>query len=247
MELNDLLREENLNADHVMVLRHRPFEGGLETRLRVWALDRPDLFNAYQSTQNVRVEKAMSTATHIVSAVACGPGRALFVEVFENRGSRPISLDQYWAIPEHAEMRQFGMKGFTADEGRSSIELFDLHRTPMLERWSGKLVFEWPGKELSWWRWASRNHFPIHAIHDENRLVERMLSWDDLVLRWHELSALPSLWKAAMQQWRGVYRIFDSKDGKAYVGSAYGKEKHPRPLAELCCDWARWQRLAASA
>jgi hypothetical protein len=34
---------------------------------------------------------------------------------------------------------------------------------------------------------------------------------------------LPTKWQAALGQWRGVYLIFDQSDGKAYVGSAYGK------------------------
>jgi hypothetical protein len=30
-------------------------------------------------------------------------------------------------------------------------------------------------------------------------------------------------WKSALPQWRGIYYIFDTSDGKGYVGSAYGE------------------------
>ena len=40
----------------------------------------------------------------------------------------------------------------------------------------------------------------------------------------HELKILPSKWKAALSQWRGIYFIFDESDGKGYVCSAYGTE-----------------------
>src|SRR5262249_39657138 len=45
----------------------------------------------------------------------------------------------------------------------------------------------------------------------------------EIALTWEELSVLPTRWKAALSQWRGVYYIFDTLDGKGYVGSAYGE------------------------
>ena len=51
-----------------------------------------------------------------------------------------------------------------------------------------------------------------------------MPPWDALSLRWEELEILPSRWKAALREWRGIYFIFDESDGKGYVGSAYGTE-----------------------
>ena len=51
-----------------------------------------------------------------------------------------------------------------------------------------------------------------------------MPRWDELRFTWEELKVLPSKWKAALSQWRGIYFIFDESDGKGYVGSAYGTE-----------------------
>lgn len=45
-----------------------------------------------------------------------------------------------------------------------------------------------------------------------------------IVLSWAELQALPTTWRAALAQWRGVYLIFDDRDGGRYVGSAAGSE-----------------------
>jgi hypothetical protein len=50
-----------------------------------------------------------------------------------------------------------------------------------------------------------------------------MPGWDAITLSWEELGVLPSRWKSALSQWRGIYYIFDSSDGKGYVGSAYGE------------------------
>ena len=51
-----------------------------------------------------------------------------------------------------------------------------------------------------------------------------MPEWSSAVFRWEELGILPVRWKSALSQWRGIYYIFDSSDGKAYVGSAYGED-----------------------
>jgi hypothetical protein len=51
-----------------------------------------------------------------------------------------------------------------------------------------------------------------------------MPPWNEIDLSWTDLKALPTRWRNAMAQWRGVYLIFDTADGKAYVGSAYGAD-----------------------
>ena len=53
-------------------------------------------------------------------------------------------------------------------------------------------------------------------------MVSAMPGWDELVLKWDELRILPKHWQAVLSQWRGIYYIFDTSDGKGYVGSAYG-------------------------
>ncbi len=63
------------------------------------------------------------------------------------------------------------------------------------------------------------------------RCLRRSLS-----LTWEALRVLPTRWKTALRQWRGVYYIFDEKAGKGYVGSACGEEN----------ILGRWLNYAAS-
>jgi hypothetical protein len=63
---------------------------------------------------------------------------------------------------------------------------------------------------------------PVLAILEDSALNAAMPEWDEMRLTWEELSVLPSRWRSALSQWRGIYYIFDSSDGKGYVGSAYG-------------------------
>lgn len=48
--------------------------------------------------------------------------------------------------------------------------------------------------------------------------------WDEIDLGWEELAVLPTRWRAKLSEWRAIYYIFDTSDGKVYVGSAYGGE-----------------------
>lgn len=127
------------------------------------------------------------------------------------------------------------MRGFTG-EGRSSVLWFDLAVTNFCAAWKGKLIIDWPPPERSWWRRAHRNQFPIHAILEDGALDAAMPAWDEINLGWDELAVLPVRWRTVLGQWRGIYYILDSSDGKAYVGSAYGRNNM----------LGRWKNYAAS-
>jgi hypothetical protein len=227
MNLSDLLSKEDIDPSQVFVMRHRPFEPELNKVLPWLAADRPDVFNAYQQTQGAKLEKAMRALQgtgYVASFIGHEPGKALFVGLYRIADSRPLTLPEYWDVPAYAEMKKFGMKGFTADQGRSSVLWFDLVPTDFYAHWKGKLLVGWPPPERSWWRRAHRNDFPVLAVLEDSALAARMPRWNEVLLTWEELGVLPSRWRAALEQWRAVYYIFDSSDGKGYVGSAYGAE-----------------------
>ncbi len=101
----------------------------------------------------------------------------------------------------------------------SPLPLTDWHA-----EWRGRLIIRWPGLERSWYRWADRNEFVVEAIAQESLFTRAMPHWDELAIEWNELALLPSAWRAALSQWRGIYLITDQGDAKQYVGSAYGTE-----------------------
>jgi hypothetical protein len=150
--------------------------------------------------------------------------------------AKPITRKEYWAIPANIELKALGMSGFTDEDPRSYCLWFDLALTDFYAAWKGKLVVGWPPPERSWWRRAHRNEFPVLAILEDSALDAAMPQWYELALTWEEVRVLPTRWKTAISQWRGIYFIFDSSDGKGYVGSAYGKHNL----------LGRWQNYAAS-
>ena len=133
-------------------------------------------------------------------------------------------------------MKKFGMTGFTGGDGRSSILWFDLVLTDFYNSWKGKLIVRWPPPERSWWRRAHRNEFPVLAVLEDSAPDAAMPDWDKISLTWEQLAVLPTRWRSALAEWRGIYYIFDVSDGKGYVGSACGRSNL----------LGRWQNYATS-
>jgi hypothetical protein len=208
----------------VLVFRHRPFEPELSKVLPWLAAEKPDVFNAYQQTQGEKLEKVLSSmagAGYVASFIGLEAGKAQFVGLYRLGQSKPLTQKQYWKVPACGELKTFGMQGFTDD--RPTIKWFDLEPTDFYAAWKGKMTIAWPSPEISWWRWAHRNEMPILAVLEESLFDAAMPDWDSINLSWDELSVLPTRWKMVFKQWRGIYYIYDTSDGKAYVGSAYGE------------------------
>ncbi|MBN1509709.1 MAG: GIY-YIG nuclease family protein [Sedimentisphaerales bacterium] len=238
MDLNKLLLDKDIDPRYVLVFRHRPPEPELNKVLPWLAGERPDLFNAYQQTQQgERLEQtmhAMEGTGYVASFIGREAGKALFVGLYSIERSHPLTHGEYWNVPAHIELKSLGMKGFTG-EGRPSRLWFDLVLADFCADWKGKLIVSWPPPERSWWRRAHRNDMPVLAILEDSALDAAMPEWDAIDLTWEQLSILPARWRAALSQWRGIYYIFDASDGKGYVGSAYGKDNL----------LGRWQDYAA--
>jgi len=223
MEFNDLLTKGGIDPKTVLVLRHCPTEREVRKVLPWLAAERHDVYNAYQQVQHINVENAMTKADYVASFIGHEAGKALFIGLYHRGQWRPLTHAQYWRVPANIELRTFGMCGFVEGE-RESVLWFHLTPTDFYKEWKGRLVVDWPPPERSWWRWANRNVIPVSTVHAQSILDAEMPRWDELSFTWDELKVLPSKWKAALSQWRGIYFIFDESDGKGYVGSAYGKD-----------------------
>jgi len=224
MNFNNLLALQNIDPKEVIVFRHRPFEPELRKVLPFLAVENPDLFNAYQQTQGQKVEKAMLGARYVASFIGHEPQKAVFVGLYQIGATRSLSLKTYWKEPAVKSLKAFGIKGFTAEEGREETLWFDMPRTDFYREWKGKLIVRWPGLERSWWRRAHRNELSVIAVREESLFEEAMPAWEDIDLSWSELSVLPKKWHETLEYWRGIYLIFDTSDNKSYVGSAYGAD-----------------------
>jgi hypothetical protein len=224
MLFNDLLQKMHIDPKQVIIFRHCPTEPQLNKVFPWLAAERPDLFNAYQQAHSEKVEQALKRAKYVASFIGHQPGKALFIGLYEVLGSKPLTLKQFWDKEENKNLKKFGMTGYIDNSQRPTTLWFELVITKFYADWKGKLIVGWPGLERSWWRWADRNDIPILAIVEDSTLISQMPEWDQIELSWNDLKILPAEWKSALTQWRGIYYIFDSSDGKSYIGSAYGEK-----------------------
>jgi hypothetical protein len=163
-------------------------------------------------------------ARYVASFIGHEAGKALFIGLYSIAGSKRLTSEQYWQVPAHGLLKSFGMIGFDPKkESRPFILFFDLVLTDFHADWKGKLVVGWPPPERVWWRWADSNEFPVLAISEDSALDPTVKPWNEIVLRWQELSVLPTRYKSVLSQWRGIYYIFDESKHMGYVGSAYGE------------------------
>lgn len=217
-------------------MRHVPTAPELRRTLPWLAAERPEVFNAYQRSQHARVEKQLTQAAYVASSIGHKAREALFIGLYKVIGSRQISFEEFWEIPANKELRRLGAKGWVGGDAPPPVSWFDLELIDVYQDWKGKLILDWPPPEVSWTRWADQNEFGVKAILEESRLDKGMPSWNELLLTWEELVHLPESWIKVLNEWRCIYFIFDSADGKSYVGSAYGGKNL----------YGRWKNYAAT-
>ena len=238
MNFSDMLKEKGIDQQRVLVLRNRPSEPKLNKNLPWLAIEKPELFQAYQQAHGGKLQGTMKAMIggYVASFIGQHPGKATFVALYKIVSFKPLTDKQFWAISANKALEGFGMKHWHAKEPDQSVLWFNLVRSDFYDHWRGKLIVNWPPPERSWWRRAHRNEFPLSAVLDENILDAEIDKWDEIELTWGELRVLPRRLKDALSQWRGIYYIFDTYDGKGYVGSAYGKDNL----------FGRWRDYAAS-
>ncbi|HQH53502.1 MAG TPA: GIY-YIG nuclease family protein [Candidatus Hydrogenedentes bacterium] len=237
MNLNDLLERRGVDPRDVLVLRHRPIEPKLRRILPWLAAEKHNVFNTYQQTQTKNLERTMLKLVgpgYVAAFIGMEPGKAVFVGLYSITGSKPLSQEQFWKIAEHRELKTLGLGEW--NKSRKSVLLFDLVPQDFYAQWKGKLTIIWPPPERSWWRRAHRNDMQVHSILEESAFATTMPNWDEIALSWEELAVFPTHWRSVISQWRGIYYIFDTSDGKGYVGSAYGEDNL----------FGRWCNYAAS-
>lgn len=226
MTLNDLLNIEGIDPADVIVLRHT-LQSPLSTELLGRLVDaRPAAFDLYQSIQGGPTAAAITALAgrgYIASFIGQRAGQATFVGIYKVQGVLGIAPKDLAFLQEWAVLADLGFTlpmMFGVDPKASCM--IELQKTPVLQDWSGKLIVDWPPPAISWRRRAHENTMPIHAITEESNFSPPMPHWRDLLIKWQEISTLPQSWRVALSHWRGIYFIYDSSDGKGYVGSAYG-------------------------
>ena len=145
MQFTDLLAEWNIDASDVLVLRHTPRvpeDGNLRKILPRLAADYPDLFNAFQSTQPVKIEAEMLRSKYVASFIGLEKRKgtteqtAVFVGLYKVGGHRPLTYEEFWNVSAYQQLKEYGMRGFVEGD-RPSVRWFNGGSTLRPTRRSG--------------------------------------------------------------------------------------------------------------
>lgn len=226
MNFNQLLIANDIDPKQVIVVRHKPFEAEL-ARVFPWIVsNRPDLFEMYQVYQTERLEKALVKAKYLAAFVADGAAKALFIGLYEVKGFQPHTREQYLAEPLNQELISRGMSGLSREDivRRGSVLRFDLLKTREFRDWTGRLVIGW-SSDRAWYQWGSvDDRFPVLMLHPKASFEPALPPWRQIKLKYKDIELIPKTWRAALNQWRGIYLIYDTKQKLRYVGSASGAQ-----------------------
>lgn len=115
LDFRTLLELANIEPAKTLVVRHIPVERSLKRVLPWLVVERPDLFLAYQQIQWLKLEKAMTRATHLASFVSQDRASATFAGVWRIGGSQELDYEGYCNFPGNAELERLGMSGRAPD------------------------------------------------------------------------------------------------------------------------------------
>ena len=220
MGFNDLLKRHEIDPESVLVLRYHPKEKEL-LKVMPWLItEKPTRFNAYQQTQSLRGEKQMSRSQFVASFFGHTLDKAAFVGLYERKGQSLVTRKQLHRKPAHRDLLKYAH-----DDSAPKRLWFNLKPTDFLSDWQGKLIIRWPRPAIVFARWAHQNEFLVDSILEESVFQSQLDDWRALVFSWDELHLIPKHWKDMLSLWHGIYYIWDGKDGKGYVGAAYGKRR----------------------
>jgi GIY-YIG catalytic domain len=227
MDFTALLSLAGLSPTDVAICLHKPGDPVARRALVVMAEERPDLFEAYQSTHSAIQEATVKRRPFFASFVMTASAELTFMNLYERRELQRCSADDFLSDPVFCEMlvqldsHSVGLQDNAERlSGRLRFELTPLATFAALSK---RLVVADPGGR-NYVRLAETTPLEILEVKRIAQITPPMPAWDALTLTWAELATLPRDWAIRLSEWRGIYLIVDEDDGARYVGSAYGTE-----------------------
>ena len=227
MTFDSLLREAGIAAGDVALCLHKPGDPAVRRAMLVMAEDRPDLFEAYQSTHSAIQEATVRKRPVFASFVMTVTGELTFIGLYERHETGQLAeadITEDTVFSEMLSWVEADLVGSSNLVQRLASRIrFDFRPLAALSDLSKRLVVADPGGR-NYVRLAETTPLTIVEIKRRASVVPPMPRWDDLTLTKGELAAIPRDWALRLSEWRGIYLITDEADGARYVGAAYGEE-----------------------
>ena len=226
MRFQDILTRCGLPPDQTCVILHTPVEKSLRRVFAAFAVEEPDLFDAYQNNHPAGPEATLKARPWLVTFVNTQGHDFVLIGVFKSQGWQHHGYAALNGDPRHVALQtRFGVPLFPTDspEGMGGRAVFDLVLTDVLSDLRGRLLIAHKPSQ-SYVRLANSFDAEVVEITRLAHFASAAPDWRDFVVTAAEVRSMPGDWAARLREWRGVYLITDEKDGARYVGSAYGAE-----------------------
>ncbi|MFC1664825.1 GIY-YIG nuclease family protein [Pseudomonadota bacterium] len=210
--LHSLFKAYGLNPQDVRLVRHSNREINI---LDIYHND-IERFTQYASWQ---LANKFGKSKYLAMFAPDRGTTALFLGVWEVEG---VTSNSNLNQSHLAILQKYNL---SEDWYRTSVH-YHLKQTDLLKDLSERLVIEWGGATVSWVQLKDKDIVQIKPAN----LIGDFVSYDDIQLSYAELvrmvkaSVSNATWINALSSVNGVYLIRNKRNGKLYVGSAYGND-----------------------
>lgn len=213
MNLLDIIKSYQIPIDDVVIIRHT--FNKKETR-DVWDKYNRSNFKEYQSIQPSK--NFFKNKKYILSFIADGKSYARFVGCYE-------ILDNY-EVSKAKRKKDFPLQNYYDEPGNVYFETaLSEYMNDMIDR----LVIDWPGA-IGYVQYSedALKKKQVVSIHPDSKYVFSgyyRVAWDFQTMQ--EYVTNEELYEEianALKEVFAVYLVVDTKSGKYYIGSAYGKD-----------------------
>ncbi len=224
MTLNQIIKMYGFSSDEFKFVRHGHNEiNPLET----FRNDKGFL-ETYQSFQSPRSGRNFRGSKYIAVFAPYHGTQALFLGVWQ------VVSDKIGTDAPLSEIRKIKRFGWNL---KTSIYHKLIH-VKEFDDLSERLVIEWGKSTLAW---IQRKDKEVISLFPKAH-VREFASYDQTIVSWSELQRMTKnptgnyTWVNALKAVNGIYCISNTKNGRLYVGSAYGKNG----------IWGRWSNYVST-
>ena len=214
---NTLLQSAGLNPRDVRLMKHKDTRASRgRSPYELWR-DKRELFESYQSTQNLGRRKELA-APYWASFIVNLSGETMFAGIYR--------VD-YAGVLDHDRPAPHVEGGV---EKAGDYDIYKLALDDRLSDLIGKLFIDWGPGTLAWIQYAERNEKPVLEIRPEFK-EPGFPGFLKLIEPLSRVEKFPKTWVAALSATRGVYLLTCPRTKEQYVGKADGESGF----------WGRWQ------
>ena len=218
---NTILVGAGISPTAVRLIRHKHNEAERgRGPYELWR-DNRQLFELYQSIQNVSNRKKLSV-----------PYWAVFVV---NHNDETMFAGMYSVVYRGLLKHDMPRPHMEGVDKAGTVDIYELRLREELSDLIGKLFIDWGAGALAWIQYADRHNKPLTELRSVFK-EDAFPGFLDFIQPLSKLPNIPNNWISALKSAKGIYLLTCPRTKEQYVGSATGEDGF----------WGRWLSYSQS-